>query len=621
MSRLIGTLSLPAAVGWLGFGWYTAEGFIIWDPRWWRWLLESWSFHGHPPPPMIVHFVVALAVLVGMIVCGKFLASRLLHKTVVGGFKKRHLHGSAHWATPRDVRRSGLLGKEGVTVGQYHGRPLRHNGPEHTLCFAPTRSGKGVSIVVPTLLEWPESAVVLDIKGENFALTAGYRASLGHRILRFEPSAESGSVRFNPLAEIRVGTRYETQDCQNIAAMILDPDGKGLNDFWARSGFEWLTAVIIHTLYRIDICAGRVANLSDVKKVLAGEAVREDLIKMTGDVVEAMLVEILAFKHGRGTTDRQVHSCARQMLGRAKPERSGVLSNVTIQLGLYVDPIVAANTGTSDFRIADIMNAERPVSLYVVVPPSEIDRLRPLLRLFFNLALKRMTSKMKFKDGRSSKSSRHRLLLMLDEFTSLGNLAIFENSLAYMAGYGLKCYLIVQDISQLKQAYGREESIISNCNIRIAFAPNKIETARLLSDMAGKTTVITKKRTRTLRNDKGGAGMSDSLAGMARYLMSPDECMQIPAAEKNHAGDVVKPGQMLIFPAGQPPIRGHQRLYFQDKTLLQRARMTPPVEPKNAAGEVSVATSLKQDIANRLAGADAEGTQNSRPTHTVRAKA
>ena len=170
------------------------------------------------------------------------LGTRISARTLAGGRSKDELHGSARWAEKRDVKASGLFHEKGVVVGGWPGmfgtQTLRHDGPEHVLCFAPTRSGKGIGLVLPTLLSWQESVLVLDIKGENYALTAGYRASLGHKVIKFEPTNMDGSHGYNPLAEIRIGTGHVVEDCQNIAMMIIDPDGKGFKNFFDESGLN-----------------------------------------------------------------------------------------------------------------------------------------------------------------------------------------------------------------------------------------------------------------------------------------------------------------------------------------------------------------------------------------------
>lgn len=532
----------------------------------WRWLWLWVKRTGGMPPGFTVPLFVAGGALLLSVLGVVSIAGRPGTRTIFGKHRQSTLHGSARWATYRDINAAGLMGHKGVVVGGWKSggrvRVLRHNGPEHVLAFAPTRSGKGVSLVIPTLLSWPDSTLVLDIKGENFALTSGWRAREGQRILKFDPTGVGGA-RFNPLAEIRTGTDHEIADAQNIAAMIIDPEGKGLRDFWMKSGFAWLTAGILHVLYRTRKEENRTATLTDVGRHMAA----------SGDGVEAMLEDMRDFEHGRAAVDDLVCQTAQEMIDRADAERSGVHSSALTELALYRDPIVAANIAACDFRLADLMNGDQPASLYLVVPPSDIDRLRPLMRVILNLFLRRLTAEMEFEGGATKATYKHRLLLMLDEFTSIGKLEIFERALAFMAGYGLKCFIIVQDLTQLQAAYGREESIMSNCHIRIAYAPNKMETAKVLSDMSGKTTIVEKRRSRSRRGAEFAGSTSENLSATARPLMTPDECMRLPGAEKDRQGRVKKAGDMLIFPAGFAPIYGRQVLFFQDKKLLGRSHL------------------------------------------------
>ena len=492
-------------------------------------------------------------------------------KTLYGKQGQNNLHGSAHFAKWSDVKNAGLAGNKGVVVGGYKSffktKMLHHDGAEHILCFAPTRSGKGIGLVLPTLLTWQHSILVLDIKGENYHKTAGYRKSIGQRVLKFDPTAESGSIRFNPLEEVRLGTDFEIEDAQNVASMVIDPEGKGLKDFWLKSGFGWLTAGILYTLYKVrEESQDKTASLYDVS------------LKMSSKDLEKLLDEMIAFEPKfndeiRLDVKNLINSEAQAMKDKAPPERSGVHSSATVELKLYSDPIIAKNISKSDFRLSDLIDKENPVSLYLIIPPSSIDRLRPLLRVVMNITLRRLMNVL-------PKGETGRLLLMLDEFTSIGKLEIFERALAFMAGYGLKAYIIVQDLSQLQQAYGKEESIMSNCHIRIAYAPNKIETAKVLSDMSGQTTIVQEKTSINGKVTDLVANYSSNIYETIRPLLTPDECMQLRGAIKSklNPSKVVKGGDMLIFPAGFAPIMGRQILYFKDKELLRRSELKIPEE-------------------------------------------
>jgi type IV secretion system protein VirD4 len=510
---------------------------------------------------------------------GELLAAGLAASIVVRATRRpaeSHLHGSAHWATPAEVKKTGLLGGgAGVYVGafEHEGRRhyLRHDGPEHVLAFAPTRSGKGVGLVIPTLLSWPHSVIVHDIKGENFALTAGWRATeLGSRVLKFEPSSNDGtSCRFNPLAQVRLGTDFEVKDVQNIVSMLVDPDGKagqGEEAHWIATSSAWLVGVVLHVLY------------AEPDKSLAGVA--KFLSDPTIESPAQMYHIMLSTSHlGDAGVHPVVAMAARDMSNRDPKEATGVLSTAIRFLTLFRDPIVARNTSSSDFVISDLMHGAAPLSLYLVVPSNEIDRLKPLTRLVINQILRELTAEMTFKDGRSVANYDHRLLLMVDELPSLGRLEILQTALAFMAGYGIKAYLIVQDVSQLNAAYGgssgRDETIMANCHIQVAFAPNKIETMEMLSKLAGNTTVRTENKSFSGKRVGVRNQVMVNVQETERPLLTPDEARRLPAEDS------------LIFVAGHPPIYAKKIVYYEDPTFSQRARVALPAS--NASSEKRVA--------------------------------
>lgn len=512
------------------------------------------------------------------------------------------LHGSARWAKPKDVEITGLAqAKAGVYVGGWYSDSkrkliyLRHNGPEHILAFAPTRSGKGVGLVIPTLLSWDESAVIYDIKGENYAKTAGFRSKNGHICFKFSPVEDGSSSRFNPLAEVRLFTPRDVSDAQNIADMIVrSGEDSPMERHWEDTAASLTTGMILHVCYSAA-SEGRVASLAD----LAGQFTRPGI-----DFRET-LNEMLSYPHDpplkrgwRTTSGLQtathpvVSEKAQEMLDKESKELSGVLSTAKTALALYSDPLVARNTSASDFTIDDLVNHERPVSLYLVVPPSDKIRLRGLIRLTFTMVVNRLTERMAF-DGAEQKRNRHRLLFLIDEFPSLNRMEIFADALSYMAGYGLKAYLITQDIRQIVDAYGQNESIVSNCHVRIAYAPNQVETAELLSKMTGTTTV--QKASFNFSGSLFSPVMSHvngSVDHIERPLMTPDEVMRLRPPQKSGDGSseqITAPGDMLIFISGHFPILGMQMLYFFDPELKRRAAIAPPVTLHSLEGATVIA--------------------------------
>jgi type IV secretion system protein VirD4 len=461
--------------------------------------------------------------------------------------KRATTYGSARWAGPREVRRAGLLGDDGVVLGRWRGDYLRHDGPEHLLCFAPTRSGKGVGLVVPTLLTWPGSVLVHDIKGENWTLTAGWRARFG-RVLLFDPT-DARSDAYNPLLEVRRG-EWEVRDVQNIADILVDPEGAlERRNHWEKTSHALLVGAILHILYaEPDKTLAGVANfLSDPKRP-----------------IETTLKVMMTTPHlGEGGVHPVVASAARELLNKSENERSGVLSTAMSFLGLYRDPVVAEVTRRCDWRIADLVEGERPASLYLVVPPSDISRTKPLIRLILNQVGRRLT------EALSPSGRRHRLLLMLDEFPALGRLDFFESALAFMAGYGLKAFLIAQSLNQIEKAYGANNAILDNCHVRVSFATNDERTAKRVSDALGTATEI-----RAMRN-YAGSRLSPWLGHLmvsrqetSRPLLTPGEVMQLP------------PDNELVLVSGSPPIRAKKARYYQDRRLHQR--ILPPPDPAAA---------------------------------------
>ena len=455
-------------------------------------------------------------------------------------------YGSARWATPKDVRRHGLSGKDGVFLGRYRGEYLRHAGPEHVMAFAPTRSGKGVGLVVPTLLSWTGSAVIHDIKGENWTLTSGWRSTISDCI-RFDPTNPK-SPRFNPLLEVRRGER-EVRDAQNIADILVDPDGSlERRNHWEKTGHALLTGVILHVLYAED------------DKTLAGCA---QFLSDPARTVTEMLQRMMSTRHLGTHPHPVVAQAARELQNKSENERSGVLSTALSFLSLYRDPVVAEVTSKSDWRIDDLVGAERPLSLYLACPPSDVSRTKPLMRLVLNQIARRLTEQ-------EPDPSRRKLLLMLDEFPALGRIDFFETALAFMAGYGVRAFLVAQSLNQIEKAYGPNNAILDNCHVRVAFATNDERTARRISEALG-----TKTELRSQKNYTGHrlapwlSHMMVSRQETQRALMTPGEIMQLPATDE------------IVMVSGVPPVRAKKLRYYKDGNFTRR--VLPPA-PGDRAG-------------------------------------
>jgi len=486
-------------------------------------------------------------------------------------------YGSARWATSKEIKAAGLLGSDGVVLGRHHREYLRHDGPEHVLCFAPTRSGKGVGLVVPTLLTWPGSAIVHDIKGENWTLTAGFRARHG-RILLFDPTNAASSA-YNPLLEVRRG-EWEVRDVQNVADVLVDPEGSlERRNHWEKTSHALLVGAILHVLY------------AEPDKTLAGVA---GFLSDPRRPIEATLRAMMTTRHlGDAGPHPVVASAARELLNKSDNERSGVLSTAMSFLGLYRDPVVAKVTARCDWRIADLVADKRPATLYLVVPPSDISRTKPLIRLVLNQIGRRLTEEL------HAKNRRHRVLLMLDEFPALGRLDFFESALAFMAGYGLKSFLIAQSLNQIEKAYGPNNSILDNCHVRVSFATNDERTAKSVSDALGTATEM-----KAMKNYAGSrlspwlGHLMVSRSETARPLLTPGEVMQLP------------PSDEIVMLSGAQPIRAKKARYYEDARFQERvlpppAATTHPPQPDDwstlpprTPSEDLAATLKAEDAAN-----------------------
>ena len=525
----------------LGAPWFVLFGFPIYP----IWALFVWWYAYEAYAPTIFNEAGGIAALGGVAGCAVAVAGSLWRAR-----QTKHVttYGSSRWATERDVAEAGLFGPAGVFLGQLSHHYLRHNGPEHVMAFAPTRSGKGVGLVVPTLLAWTDSVVVHDIKGENWQLTAGWRSRFSHCLL-FNPT-DPRSARYNPLLEVRKGP-HEVRDVQNIADILVDPEGAlERRNHWEKTSHSLLVGVILHVLYaEEDKTLARVASfMSDPRRSF-----------------EATLRHMMATNHLGTEKAPLVHpvvaSAAREVLNKSENERSGVLSTAMSFLGLYRDPTVAQATSGCDWRIADLVDAARPVSLFLVIPPSDISRTKPLVRLILNQIGRCLTERL---EGDPSKSRKHKLLLMLDEFPALGRLDFFETALAFMAGYGIRAYLIAQSLNQISKAYGENNAILDNCHVRIAFSSNDERTAKRISDALGTATEL-----RAQRNYAGHrlspwlSHVMVSKQETARALLTPGEVMQLP------------PQDELVLVSSLPPIRAKKLKYYEDRNFTRRVLPVP----------------------------------------------
>lgn len=560
IAALIGAfLSIQGATQWVAFRLGYQEGLgepvfeLLGFPVYWTWKYWEWMYYYDFYAKSIFYegswFIYGG--VIGIFLMVVFLSIRRARRN-----KNADTYGSARWADRKDMEKAGCINDRGIVFGETNDKQkslLRHNGSEHCFVFAPTRSGKGVGIVIPTLLSWRGSVIVYDVKRENWDITAGFRKKFSN-VLRFDPTSPS-SVKFNPLLEIRKGIN-EVRDVQNIADILVDPDGsKDRMDHWEKTGHSLLVGVILHVLY------------AEEDKSLTGVA---NFISNPKWPFEKTLRYMLRCQHLGNKTHPVVAGAARELLNKSVNELSGVVSTAMSFLGLYRDPIIAQNTASSDFVIDDLVNYENPVSLYMVIPPSDAERTRPLVRLMLNQIGRRLTENL----GSDGSKSKHQLLMLLDEFPTLGRLSFFETELAYMAGYGIRALMIAQSLNQIEAAYGANNSILDNSHIRITYGTLDERTAKRVSDMLG-TATENKQQT-----NYAGHRLAPWLGHVMvseqenpRALLTPGEVLQFPDDES------------LVLVGGVPPYRASKLYYYKDSRFIDKVNLPCPNSSEEQAEE------------------------------------
>lgn len=519
------------------------------------WKALEWSARwgeAYPRPFAIAHLII-----LGGFVAGCISVAMVMHRGIV-----MKPFGEGAWGGFDDAAESGLFAKSGAVLGKLDGEILCFDGPEHQLLIGASRSGKGRGHVVPTLLAWLGSALVLDIKGEladgddrhGFPGAAGFRETLGP-VLRFAPT-RLDSHAFNPLLEVRRGPN-EVRDVQNIVEILVDPAGDGRHqDFWDRSAKHVLVGVILHVLYVEPV----------ERKTLA--VVREKLRDL--DATAQTMKSVYHRKSpvsGAPEVHPEVLHAAESFLAGEERMQSGIKATAESFFGLFADEIVAQKTATSDFRIGDLMCADKPVTLFLQPPPSDALRLVPLMRLVINqIARALMEDQSSDAQGRPK---RHRMLLLLDEFPILGRMPFFEVMMGAMAGYGLKASLVCQSLHHVTKTYGRENVIVDNCHIVTAFAANDEDTSERIAKMAGEVWELreshTHRRPRPLLGWRSG---TTTVREERRPLLTSAQVRALPRDEQ------------LIFVSGAKPLRTKKLRFDEEHVFGRRLRPASSARPQ-----------------------------------------
>jgi type IV secretion system protein VirD4 len=472
--------------------------------------------------------------------CGVMVVLLLIN--AISGRRRRGsiTHGSARWATPRELRRAGLLGGEGVMLGRYRHQYLRDVSEAHLLLIAPTRSGKGVGVVIPTLLTWRESALILDPKdGENYDVTAGWRRGLGP-VHAFTPRREP-HTRINILDTVRVRTPKEFGDAQLIAQSLVAPEKMARESQTSLHFRELaallLTAAILHVRY-----TGQRQSLAGVWQFLTQQH----------DTLGVALKTMASSRHLSQGIHESIASMTRAIKNiTGDRELSSVWTTAIRPLVLYSDPLVAASTDASDVDLNDLQYSDTPASLYLIAPsPMELERLHPLYRVILDVAMQRLME-------HKVRTWQHRLLSVLDEVCWFGYTRAIDKGIAVKAGYGMKDLLVAQDFESLFDVYGQHTAIWGNCKVKVFFAPDNDLTAKRISqNILGESTV----EQPVLH--QGGSGMQANASTTYQYhgrsLLTPDELMELDESLE------------IIRVSGYKPILAHKLDYRSDTNLRRR---------------------------------------------------
>ena len=447
-------------------------------------------------------------------------------------FKKAEsIHGESRWATNKDIKKMGLRSKQGVLLGMYKKRLLIADGFQHILLFAPTGAGKGVGFVIPNLLFWRDSAIVHDIKLENYELTSGWRKKhLKQKVFLWNPADPDGvSHCYNPMDWISKKPGQMVDDVQKIGNFLLPEQ-----EFWQNEARALLTGIMLYL----------VADES--KPATLGEVVRT----LRNDDVVYNLAVVL------DTMGKKIHPVAymniASYLQKPDKERGSVTSTANSSLELWANPLIDTTTATSDFNLHHFKIT--PHTCYVGLTPDNISRLKPLMSMFYQQVAAFFTA------HTPRPEEKFGVLMLMDEFPTLGKMEQFLAGIAYFRGYKVRLFLIIQDTEQLKGIYEESgmNSFLSNSTYRITFAANNMETANLISQLLGNKTADQISYNKPKYLDLNPGARSLHVSHTQRALLLPQEVIQLPREDE------------IILIESQPAIRAKKIIYFKDKFFTKK---------------------------------------------------
>ena len=472
--------------------------------------------------------------------------------------RRRSLHGDARFATRRELADAGLFGDRGIILGRVGRRCLMLDGQQGVALAAPPRAGKGTGVVIPNLLNWPDSVICVDIKRENWTLTAGFRAANGQECFLFDPFSEEGrTARWNPFFYVSEDPIRRVNDLQRIAEMLY-PDPPNVDPFWTASARSLFLGIALYLF-----------ETPSLPKTI-GEVLRHGMASDDEGFGEHWKRVIEGRNRGKYPLSSQCVRALYDVIDLAPVTASSIRKTFTSRLDLWLNPILDAATSANDFDLLELRR--KPLSIYVGVNPDDLHRLRPVLALFFQQAIGLQTRTLPEHDP----TLKRQVLMLLDEFTALGRIPIIAESVSYLPGYNVRVLLVIQTPAQLREVYGANgaETMLKSLAARIVFAPKDVGDAREISDELGNTTVKVKTHSRPLMDlseSKGRRHRSVSVSDQRRALLLPQEVKALGNE------------QAIVFYEGLRPIRCRKIRYFEDPRFTRRLLPAPEVPQQKAA--------------------------------------
>lgn len=518
--------------------------------------------------PLVSKIKIIGAAAIGIVIT--LLPIIFLGLVLFGSKKKEEIYGSASFAKPFDIKKAGLLPTKkqrsqfkhpAILIGKYLGNFLYFVGQQFVFLAAPTRSGKGVGIVIPNLLNFPDSVVVNDIKFENFKLTAGFRKSQGQEVFLFSPdgyaeteearlAGEVKSHRYNPLYYIRRDPKFRDGDIQKIFSIIFPtkPD-----DSWNDLAANFAKGM---TSYLLDLEAcGELSNDEvNIPKLV-------DLGGEKGGYIGVMTRAIQAHEDGEISLSSSCLSEFNKFLALHDEGQQSVLLSFYGEMGIYSNPTCKAAMSGNDFNFDDLRR--KPISIYVGLSPDGLKTYSKLINLFFSQLIMVNTRVLPEQD----KSLIYQLLLVLDEFPALGKVEIVADSIGYTAGYNVRYLLIVQDESQTEDIYGKEKSknIRKNCMVQLIYPPKEVDAhTKQISETLGYKTVKSKSSSYSYSGGKRSRSVSEKID--RRALMLPQEIVDL--GKINHKSGVSL--KELVIMEKVKPFIADKIIYFDEPAFAAR---------------------------------------------------